>query len=112
MRTINYDRLIPRGDGTYEIPVDAVGRLAHGVFPSWWPDQEKRLAALVLRDGSNCRYCGIELDRTSYTVDHVIPRKLKGSSLIANLVLACRSCNCRKGAKLDECWGNELGLEA
>jgi hypothetical protein len=47
------------------------------------------------RDG-RCRYCG-SLERL--TIDHVIPRCQGGRDDESNLVVACRSCNSRKGGR-------------
>lgn len=46
-------------------------------------------AAVKLRDGRHCAYCGGPGD----TVDHVIPRSRGGTDEWDNLVCACRSCN-------------------
>lgn len=57
------------------------------------------------RDGDHCRYCWQVVrwnDRKSplgATYDHVDP--LKGN-LLENLVVSCRSCNCRKGKRTPE----------
>ena len=41
-----------------------------------------------------CGYCGCCFDQlTKYTLDHIIPLSLGGSSSIENLVLACFTCN-------------------
>ena len=50
---------------------------------------------------SPCIYCG---SKDNITVDHVIPIKLNGTHGIGNLVSACRSCNCSKGAKTITEW--------
>lgn len=47
-----------------------------------------------------CGYCGILMTGKGLhqeTVDHVIPLSRGGSNAPDNLVLACRSCNARKG---------------
>lgn len=46
------------------------------------------------RDGARCRYCG---SAKHPTIDHVVPKSRGGSDEPANLVVACRSCNARKG---------------
>lgn len=46
------------------------------------------------RDGQSCRYCGGDAD---LTIGHVVPRCQGGSDKSENLVVACRSCNSRKG---------------
>ncbi len=58
------------------------------------------LKAVRTRDGDWCRYCGHKVNwsdrRGTYgaTYDHIIPGLLGG---VANLVVACRSCNSAKG---------------
>lgn len=44
-----------------------------------------------------CLYCG---DNIKLTYDHVIPLSRGGDTSISNCVIACKSCNSSKGAKL------------
>jgi 5-methylcytosine-specific restriction endonuclease McrA len=73
-------------------------------------DSELR-AAVRQRDRSRCRYCGVAVvwaDRRSSTggvVDHVDPRQAAGA---ANLVVACRGCNSRKGNRTPDAAGMTL----
>jgi hypothetical protein len=68
----------------------------------WWH--------VVHRDRDQCRYCG---SKTQLTFDHVIPRSRGGRTTYDNLVLACRDCNQRKGARTPEQAGMPLrSLEA
>lgn len=62
---------------------------------------------LAHRNGSwRCAYCGVKPPITQLQVDHVHPYSRRatypGPNIheIANLDLACRSCNASKGAKL------------
>lgn len=55
--------------------------------------------AIYGRDGDNCRYCGAAIRDGQKTIDHVIPRSRGGGNTMGNLVVACRSCNCKKGAR-------------
>jgi hypothetical protein len=58
-----------------------------------------RTRAMVLaRDGYRCRYCSSE---ESLEVDHVVPLAKGGSNDPANLVASCRSCNRKKGVRVD-----------
>ncbi|MEU5258963.1 HNH endonuclease [Amycolatopsis sp. NPDC021455] len=63
------------------------------------------LDAVRARDGDSCRYCGTVVnwaDRRSGaggTYDHVDP---DGPNTTENLVVACRSCNSRKGQRTPE----------
>jgi len=54
-----------------------------------------------------CFYCGKELD-TCRHVDHFIPLSKGGSNGPENIVIACRSCNLRKNAKMPEVFIAEL----
>ena len=52
---------------------------------------------LLEKYGRKCVYCkkqGIPLE-----IEHVIPKSRNGSSRVSNLVIACRSCNEKKGSK-------------
>lgn len=65
-------------------------------------------AALEGRDGSDCFYCGCELDLENRTIDHVVSQregKRRGWELesihgLDNLRLACRTCNGLKGDRM------------
>lgn len=63
----------------------------------------RRVAALIERDGSHCRYCRKTFP--AYHVDHVIPKSRGGPDTMDNLVLACPACNMAKGARTPEEWG-------
>ena len=54
--------------------------------------------AIFARDRWTCQYCGSE--RSSLTVDHVVPRSRGGSSSWDNIVACCAPCNRRKGDRL------------
>ena len=60
------------------------------------------------RDGNRCRYCGVLVnwrDRKGAmggTYDHVLPIFQGGQETFDNLVVACRSCNVKKGARRPE----------
>jgi 5-methylcytosine-specific restriction endonuclease McrA len=61
---------------------------------------------LLKRDGPTCHYCNVEtivgaqnISREC-TVDHVVPVSRGGKDELENLVISCRSCNSRKGAKM------------
>ena len=50
---------------------------------------------VLKRDGYRCQYCGTKTG--PMTVDHVIPRTMRGKDSWENLVCACAKCNTRKG---------------
>lgn len=51
------------------------------------------------RDKYICQYCYKKMPNGKLTIDHVIPRSKGGENSWENCVLACVSCNSRKGSK-------------
>jgi len=62
-------------------------------------------AMIYKRDNDTCQYCGAT---TRLTIDHVIPRCRGGQDTWENLVVACSSCNTKKGNTLLEQTGMKL----
>ncbi len=62
-------------------------------------DKARRFRALIERDGDFCHYCGVVLSDESRSMDHIVPRSRGGTNVLENLVLACKPCNNKKGAK-------------
>lgn len=66
-----------------------------------WPDLRRWILA---RDLWSCRYCGWHPEHDDEMhllhVDHVRPKSDGGRDVPWNLVTACRSCNCSKGASI------------
>jgi 5-methylcytosine-specific restriction endonuclease McrA len=63
---------------------------------------------LCRRDGLRCQYCGRRPTLEELTIDHVVPRAQGGATGWANCVLACASCNRRKGGRTPEEAGMSL----
>lgn len=69
-----------------------------------WVTPPNRSMPLALRlqvfdlKGPRCAYCPEILTRENFTVDHIRPIARGGLTVLANLTVACRSCNSRKGA--------------
>lgn len=55
------------------------------------------------RDNGHCKHCNIELHYKPYgfEIDHIVPISLGGPDTRANVLLACRSCNRKKAARLE-----------
>lgn len=51
---------------------------------------------LIAETGGCCIYCGITLESTEVTYDHIVPRSLGGRNCVENYVIACEGCNSRK----------------
>ena len=54
---------------------------------------------LLARDHFRCQYCAVELTPALSTIDHVIPRSQGGVTSWQNVVVACHTCNRRKGGR-------------
>lgn len=57
---------------------------------------------LLERDNFTCQYCMKKVRASNFTIDHVVPRsKMKENATSwTNCVIACASCNRKKGDKL------------
>lgn len=61
-------------------------------------DRAGRLAAILVRDGHSCLWCGRRFTGlVRPTTDHLIPRVKGGPSWIENEVAACGRCNGQRG---------------
>src|SRR5690606_22558633 len=61
---------------------------------------------LVRRFEGRCAYCGAS---GPLHMDHIVPLARGGRHGIGNLLPACASCNCSKGAKLLMEWRRDAG---
>lgn len=57
---------------------------------------------LYRRDGFTCQYCGNRASADQLTIDHVMPRSRGGLTSWENCVVACGTCNRRKGDRTPE----------
>ncbi len=57
---------------------------------------------LLARDNYCCQYCHKQLDYKSSTFDHVVPRSQQGQTTWDNVVIACGTCNRKKGGRTPE----------
>ncbi len=55
----------------------------------------RRLA--MLAENPQCHYCHCELNKKNSSLDHKLARSKGGPNTMANLVLACLTCNTKKG---------------
>ncbi len=58
---------------------------------------------LMVRDKGRCQYCFEKLSDNISTIDHVIPKRMYNRKADChvwdNVVIACRSCNIKKGGR-------------
>ena len=61
----------------------------------------EEVMALLEEQGRRCFYCGVDLE-DGYHVEHMTPLSRGGADSIDNIVIACETCNKRKGTKTAE----------
>lgn len=88
-------------EGGYEVIETDIANIDRGQ-PSW---SRAACPDVYERDRNACRYCR-STERLS--IDHVKPRVQGGSDDADNLVVACKSCNSRKGGRTPEQAGMTL----
>lgn len=67
-----------------------------------------RVDDLLERDGPACVWCGRTPWRADLTLEHVVPRSRGGHLVPENALLACRSCNRRRGSRPVDAYVREL----
>ena len=63
---------------------------------------------LIERDGPACVWCGRELWRRDLTLEHVVPRSRGGHMTAENALVACRTCNRRRGSRPVDAYVRDL----
>ena len=67
-----------------------------------------RVEELIARDGPGCVWCGRELWRRDLTLEHVVPRSRGGHATAENALVACRTCNRRRGSRPADAYVRDL----
>jgi len=80
------------------INLPATIRLLNRVHRKWQPPRFRK-SAVYTRDNWCCQYCGVELGKSSATIDHVQPRSRGGKTSWKNCVASCKFCNRKKANK-------------
>ena len=95
-----WPEVLPFGRGN-TIAYPAVIKLKYHV--RWIPRRIKFCRTSVIkRDRAQCQYCGVALNRTNLTMDHIIPQTRGGANDWRNCVAACFNCNNKKGNRTPE----------
>lgn len=71
----------------------------------------KRRAAIYLRMGGRCGYCGRPIEPSDMQIDHMQPREYGGTDDDANLICACRQCNNLKNTFSVETFRTEVSRQ-
>lgn len=91
-----YDRAVH--STSREIRLPSVISLKEYISPGAWPSFTR--FNVFLRDRFTCQYCGFFAGNgRDLTFDHVIPRRLGGTTSWENITSACAACNIAKGGR-------------
>jgi 5-methylcytosine-specific restriction endonuclease McrA len=63
---------------------------------------------LIERDGATCVWCGRRPWRRDLTLEHVVARSRGGHATPENALVACRSCNRRRGSRPVDAYVRDL----
>jgi 5-methylcytosine-specific restriction endonuclease McrA len=77
----------------------AVIRLVNYIFKLPWGIKLTR-TNLYIRDHGCCQYCNKRLNKSRFTIDHIVPSSKGGKTDWNNLVVSCPKCNTKKGDSL------------
>ncbi len=87
---------IRTGSGVFKLPLHMIlKKYVHIPYKELSPSRKN----VFKRDEYVCQYCSIELDSTTATIDHVLPRCRGGKHEWNNIVTCCLKCNRKKGNK-------------
>jgi hypothetical protein len=86
------------GEELKEWKVPSVIRFVEAVVPNLKGVRFSR-ENIYTRDRGNCQYCGVHVAADDWEYEHVIPRSQGGQTVWENIVVACTSCNQKKGGK-------------
>jgi 5-methylcytosine-specific restriction endonuclease McrA len=93
---------------SFSIKVPAVIRLVKKILGLKTNFVKFSRANVMARDNNSCQYCGAKKVSNDLTFEHVIPRAQGGKTTWENIVMACRSCNIKKGSRTPEQAGMKL----
>lgn len=70
--------------------------------------QKSHIKSLIERHNNKCHYCDREVNRIlghplMATKDHIVPKSYGGANNLSNYVLACSTCNNKRGQQLWFC---------
>ena len=84
---------------TFEMKVPSVIRFVRSVFGGGRRAVRFSRENVYARDKGRCQYCRSKVARNLATFDHVVPRARGGRTGWENIVIACLSCNQKKGGR-------------
>lgn len=79
----------------WETPVPSVLMLTEYMKPKTSVRFSKQ--NVFLRDSYTCQYCGVDVNKRTATLDHVLPTSHGGKTTFENTTTACGPCNASKG---------------
>ena len=93
-----YEKSVSGGDINFRT-IEYYLELEHKPTPKKQRHKLLRKLLLTWKQGPVCNRCDNIFTEYELTEDHIVPRKLRGESKLANLQLLCDPCNKQKGDK-------------
>jgi 5-methylcytosine-specific restriction endonuclease McrA len=93
------ERILRSANKNFELEMPRVVQLKNKVTKRMHRKVPLTRRHVAIRDNSTCQYCGDVLETSEYTLDHIVPRALGGTTIWTNVVLACVPCNKEKGCR-------------
>lgn len=72
----------------------------------------QKRAILFRQQRGRCAICGSQMSLTMASLDHIVPRKHRGTNKMSNLRLAHKTCNNERGASMADLFVDLIGLRA
>jgi 5-methylcytosine-specific restriction endonuclease McrA len=98
VEVIEFDERTVRSGSLREWKVPSVIRFVGAMTPEIRSVKFSR-ENIYARDKGQCQYCGTRVKVSEFEYEHVIPRAQGGKTTWENIVVACTSCNQRKGGR-------------
>lgn len=98
-------RIIEKVEGAHFGPFDLprAVELTKFLYAKWKYSRKGEVPfskiGVLRRDNFTCSYCGVKGDRSTMTLDHILPKWQGNSASWTNSATACQPCNNKKGGR-------------
>ena len=100
------EMVVHSASATHKVP--SIVRFPNTIVP--WKRRRVKYSrdGIYARDRGVCQYCGKRTQKSSFELEHVIPKSQGGRTCWENIVVSCPSCNRKKDNRTPEQAGMRL----